>query len=451
MRVTVDGVDYIPAGGPNIGVAITTKDRPHVLAETLAAFTKHSPNIPVVVVDDGSQVPVDNAVRHPESLGVARSKNRCIAELMRLKVEHLFLFDDDTRPVCDRWWEPYVNSPESHLQFSWTHFGNGKPVTNMDVLYQDSGLVAHGWSMGCMLYVTSRVIDRVGGMNPAFVSMHEHIEFSRRIHQAGLSTFVHQDVPESGNLFWAGDRTGEVKSSIADRKPLLDRNDQLLAELDGNTDFVPYTERDVVLTCLFTGHGDPQRRTPMPANPKLADTLLNTLNGETVVLCDFDTDHPNFVKVAANLNPYIQRWISYRRYLLENPDIRFVWCVDATDVECLRNPFPMMQPATLYCGWENQIVGCQWMRDHHPSSKAWIDTNHDRTLLNAGVVGGDRNTILTLTERILRLWTESTKQDLADMGFFNQAAYTLNPVTGPRITTLFKANQRNDFSLFRHK
>ena len=48
---------------------------------------------------------------------------------------------------------------------------------------------------------------------------------------------------------------------------------------------------------------------------------------------------------------------------------------------------------------------------------------------------------------------ETRQADKAgDMAYFNQAAYSMtNIVTGPRITTLFKANQRSDHALWKHK
>jgi hypothetical protein len=40
---------------------------------------------------------------------------------------------------------------------------------------------------------------------------------------------------------------------------------------------------------------------------------------------------------------------------------------------------------------------------------------------------------------------------VGDMGHFNEAAYSMTVQTGPRITTLFKANQRTEHSKWRHK
>lgn len=460
MRIVVDGVDYVPAGTntPSIAVAITTCNRPEILAETLTAFAQHSPDIPVVVVDDGSGTPVTvpdgvTLIRHDTPRGIPAAKNRCIAELWKLGAQHLFLFDDDTRPQAAGWWRPYVESPEPHLQHSWAAFANGKPVEKMTVLYSDSWLRAYGWSMGCMLYLTREVIARVGGMRHDFApAMHEHIEYSRRIHQAGLTTWPFQDVPDSDTVIYAADRLQKVQSSIpiGNRRAQLARNDELLARFDGDTSYVPFGTDNVVLTCLFTGQPDPQRGTHLKPDPALADGLLATC--PAIVLCDFDCDRPNFARVDTGLNPYIQRWVSYRQWLIDHPEIRMVWCVDATDVQQLADPFPMMRPGVLYTGWENQIVGCDWMRNHHHASAAWIADNADRTLLNAGVVGADRATMLTFIGRLLSAWSADPADAAGDMGYFNRAAYSMpNVVTGPRITTIFKTHQPTEWSLWRHK
>lgn len=462
--IVVDGVQYAPMGSahPAVGVAITTHNRPDVLAATLAAFEQFSPDIPVVIVDDGSRKPVSasraRVVRNDEPKGIAAAKNRCLIELAEMGVEHLFLFDDDTKPACANWWQPYVNSAEPHLQHSWLTFTDGRAVDKMVSLYRSDVLHAYTWSMGCMLYAHRSVLNRVGGMRTDFgVAMHEHIEWSTRIHNAGLTSFIHQDVPNSELLIDAGDRGKRVQSSIqlADRRAQLIRNDRILASYRDDASHVPLGYRDVVLTCLFTSQPDPQRGKRMTPDPTLADALLNSLPCESIVLCDFDTDRPNFRRTQTSQSPYVQRWISYRQWLIEHPEVRYVWCVDATDVECLRDPFADMQPGLLYCGWENAVVGCAWMLDNHAASRPWIEANRHEPLLNAGVVGADRDTMLTFIARLLRVWSEATMaggvDKAGDMAFFNRAAYSMSPVTGPQITTLFKADERNGWSLWKHK
>lgn len=468
-HITVDGVDYIPAGAATgrrgIGIAITSRNRHQVLADTLEAFGKFTPaGVPIVVVDDGSDTPVKAAsatvVRHDTARGIPAAKNRCIAELMALGVEHLFLFDDDTRPNADDWWRPYVDSPEPHLQFCWPTDHRKKPVPRMDEVYRDGGLVAYGWSMGCMLYLDAAVVDRVGGMRWDFGrGMDEHGEYSTRIHNAGLTTFVHQDVPDSEPLIWAADRYGSVQRSIPadERARLLERNERLRLSLADDASFVSYTDRDCVVASYFTSTVDAQRGRQMPADTSLLKPLLSSAAGlEVVVLTDIAAEMPDatVVRLSVPLPAYQQRWISQWQWLRGNPDVRFVWLVDATDVRVLNNPFPHMKPGVLYCGWELETVGCDWMRKHSPNSAAWVDDHGADMLLNAGVVGGDRATVMNFCQDMIGLWAAGDKSDPSEeMAFFNIAARR-HPrvVTGIQVATVFKSNTRSHpTAWFAHK
>lgn len=454
------------AADPSVAVAITTRDRPDVLSAALQAYQQHSPDLPLIVVDDGSQTPATVPagvilIRHDVPQGIPAAKNRCLAELMRLGVEHLFLADNDTYPLHPDWWKPYVASPEPHLQHCWTHSGNGSPVPGMTVHYRDSTLVGYGWSMGCLLYVTADVVARVGGMRPDFgLGMDEHIEWSQRIHNAGFTTFVHQDVPDR-NTIWAADRYGAVPRTLAaaDRAVLLARNTRKRAALADDASYVPYTDRDVMLTCYYTTPPDPQRggRNTLPADGSaLADlaTSVAVHGQEMVVLTDTGLEQLGGVRVPVAVNPYLQRWIGYRQWLQSHPDVRYVWCLDGTDVRMLNNPFPHMVPGTLYCGWEAEVVGCPWMRTHATNYGDWVEDHAQELLLNAGVVGGDRQTIIRLCQNIIQLWCDSDKSDpLEEMTLFNIAARR-HPrlVTGIQVTTVFKSfTAHHPTAWFAHK
>jgi hypothetical protein len=71
--------------------------------------------------------------------------------------------------------------------------------------------------------------------------------------------------------------------------------------------------------------------------------------------------------------------------------------------------------------------------------KQWVGDNAHRMLLNAGVVGGDRDTLLCLCERI-RPWAADPCDDiLEEMPVFNCIAYEHhNVATGPQVTRLSK-------------
>lgn len=454
-RVTVDGVDYVPAGH-SFGVAITTRNRPERLGKSLAAWRKHTPSgVPIIVVDDESTTPTSNAdYRFTTNVGIATAKNKCLELLLAAGVEHLFLADDDAYPVADGWWVPYVESPEPHLFAVFT--SATAKSSRIDTIYTDSTHTAYAATRGYFLYFHRSVIDRVGGFDTRFKNAFEHVELSNRIHNAGLTTWPYQDVTGSNTLIFCEDQAGNTSViPDGDRRANEATGRQLLEECAGRDTFVPFGSRDVVLSCLFVTKPDPQRGNSLAPNPDLAGGLLKSLDGDTIVFCDFDTDHQQFHRVEVSENPYIQRWITYRQYLVAHPEIRWVWCVDATDVQALRDPFEDMQPGILYTGWENQILGCAWMLKHHQASRAWIEVNRNLPLLNAGVAGGDRQTMLTFTDRLIHLWVAAKRghvEDRAgDMGFFNRAAHGMNVITGPPVTTLFKAEQRNDYSIWKHK
>ena len=470
-QVVVDGIPYFPATAHRYGIAVTTLDRHDILAETLTAIEKFAaPGTPVVVVDDGSAEPVVapewvTIVRHAEPQGIPAAKNAGIAALMDAGVEHLFLFDDDTRPADQDIWDAYIGAPEPHYQYCWTHFASGtkRAVPKMDVLYQDSDVIAYGWSMGCMLYATADVVRAVGGMWPGFGrGYEEHAEWSQRINNAGLTSFVHQDIPGSARLIYASDEHGSVTRSVdwKDRTALIARNERLRLERANSVEYVEYRAvRDVVVTSYLVGQPDPQRSKPYPADLKAVAPLAGSVR-DLVLLTNIEAPDTTMltpgaslevVPVDAPLVAYHQRWLSEFRWLRDHPEVRYAWLVDATDVTMLNDPFAAMQPGTLYCGWEPRTVGCQWIRDNSPERISFVDAMQHEMLLNCGVVGGDRASLMWLCQRMIHLWVPDGP--LHEMVNFNIAVREHGRfVTGPQITPPFKQGiGADDPAWFGHK
>lgn len=215
----VDGVPYTPGGNVSIGVGVTTHNRPEVFQETIRRIRECSPGVKIVVVDDASTKPVADATfRFDQQAGIARAKNKCL-ELLD-DCEHIFLFDDDCYPLKTGWWEPYVESPEPHLMYLFTHWSSGDPVGDSEVIFEDDRHVAHSHERGCMIYVHCSAVDKIGGMDPIFgLWGGEHGDWSNRIHAAGLTSFPYMDVkcPAIHSM----DQHGAVASSMSrrDRKP----------------------------------------------------------------------------------------------------------------------------------------------------------------------------------------------------------------------------------------
>lgn len=181
-----------------IGIAITTHNRRAMFDDTLQRILGLAPpGCPIVVVDDGSAelVTVPDRVtlyRFTDNQGIAVAKNKCLELLCETRAQHFFLFDDDTYPTAESWWEPYVASSQPHLMY-WFAQGPGHWVSH--AIGGFAGHVSHSTPRGCMLYVERRVLAVVGGMHTAF-GKHgaEHGNWSDRIYQAGLTFAPYTDV-----------------------------------------------------------------------------------------------------------------------------------------------------------------------------------------------------------------------------------------------------------------
>src|SRR5690606_9807564 len=128
----------------------------------------------------------DATYRFEKNVGIAKAKNKCLELLYNSGCEHFFLFDDDTYPAVTGWEKPYIESPEPHLMWVFDRYDGQKPT--VETIYKDDCHIAYHATRGCMLYCSREVLDKVGGMNPAFGKWGwEHQSWSDRIHSAGLT------------------------------------------------------------------------------------------------------------------------------------------------------------------------------------------------------------------------------------------------------------------------
>jgi hypothetical protein len=214
---------------------------------------------------------------------------------------------------------------------------------------------------------------------------------------------------------------------------------------------------NAVLTSLLTSTPDPQRGVKWPADPAPLGALLGSLtNCDPVVFVDeLEPPDRRFVIVPPGGNPYTYRWRLVRDWLVDNPDAGFVWAVDGSDVEMLREPWGEMCPGVLYVGSEPHPVHNQWMLHFHPASHDFIANHSNHRLLNSGIAGGDRDTLLDFTTRLCRRLDEVAGVDAYDMGAFNEVGWTefaARMVTGERVHTIFRLDDRtNRFAWWKHK
>lgn len=232
-------------------------------------------------------------------------------------------------------------------------------------------------------------------------------------------------------------------------------------------EYVPYREgKNLVLTSFFVGQPDPQRGESWKPDASAVMPLFNSIPyREIMVLNDcMLIPPPNGAGAECLINPYFQRWISYRKYLIDHRHtLGFVWCVDATDVIMLNNPYPHMSRGVLYTGDEPGTVNNAWLKTHHkhPVIQNMIIKWRTQPLLNAGILGGDVDTVIDFCGKMIDYYTQFEEDaklrrmhgaGLTDMGVFNLVAYShFKPVHGRQVTTVFKAEQTQSAAWWKHK
>lgn len=186
-----------------ISICITTRNRPESFALVLERIKQHTNcEYQLIVVDDASEVLYCYAdYRFSERSGIPAAKNKCL-ELA--KYDHIFLFDDDTYPIADEWYLPYINYGKEHLCF-----------TFLTAFKRKEGFKYHTLGNGCMLYVTRKCIDTIGGFDWNYgLGKYEHVDFSRRIHNSGLTESIFMDVEGSDKLLYCMDQKREIPRSF---------------------------------------------------------------------------------------------------------------------------------------------------------------------------------------------------------------------------------------------
>lgn len=449
-----------------IGVGITTHNRYATFNKCFDSVKRFSKGLKIVVVDDASSLPVPQATfRFEKNVGIARAKNKCF-ELLD-DCDHIFLLDDDVEILKDGWYKPYIESGENHLMYIFQDFQTGPRLNDTEKLYESKRYTAYSHARGCLLYYRHICLEKVGGMDTAFGRWgFEHPELSDRIYNVGLTSFPYMDAVDSAKFVRSLDEHREITSTVwgPERQICIQKNRELYKSMAGRTTFIPYKSAgSAIITYYGNGVPDNQRGVVWPADPsELKD--LTSCGLPVVVLTNClplgSFENVSYVKAESKINPNMQRWVSYYDYLRKNAH-DFVFFTDATDVSCFNNPFPSMKAKTLYVGSEDEKVGCPWMRNHsgwNPLMRQWVRKHAQDVLLNAGLVGGDRDTMLEYLRRMIRLWSDQrgnvgdtdmipfniVVREMADNGY--------KVVTGRQVHTKFKAYEKSSpISWFRHK
>lgn len=222
-------------------VCITVHNRPKTAAKTITNWKKYMPeNSQLIIVDDASEPPFPGATyRFETNAGIPRAKNMCLQ--LAENSSHIALVDDDVYPKTKDWYKPYVESGENHLMFTFDHLKGGQ-ANGYKKMVTSGPIVSYNAPCGCMLYIRRNVLDVVGGFDIKFNKyFYEHVNFSQRVFNAGLTTYPFGDVENSLDLFHSMDWAGEVESSVQeDRMWLLRQNKRYFESQKDSKEFKPY-------------------------------------------------------------------------------------------------------------------------------------------------------------------------------------------------------------------
>jgi hypothetical protein len=209
-------------------------------------------------------------------LGVATNKNTGIEILMQAGCDELFLSDDDTWPTTPHAVEMHSQSVLDHSMVCW---GRHR-ITKVNDDYSE-----WSWPRGSMMYTRRGVVERVGGLDERFgPGGHEHVEWSRRIFQAGLTPAEFPSMPvyaiEMGlgaRNYWNCEdmqKRGEPLGNARLRRRKLtsvrrwdgdwEHINKIMDELNNDTAFVPYTAagNHRESATLWTNHNQPSAKEP---------------------------------------------------------------------------------------------------------------------------------------------------------------------------------------------
>lgn len=448
-----------------IGIGITHHNRHDLLDKTLEQVRKHTPNAKIVIVDDASETPHPEATYYfNENVGIARAKNKCL-ELLE-GCDHIFLLDDDTYPIKDGWAERYIEAGaktgNQHLMFNFTHFKDGTWVGDCQKVYEDDYITAQGFGRGCLLYLTKEVLKTVGGMRTDFgQAMWEHVEYSRRIHNAGLTRFMFADIKDRLEYIYSTDyEIRRSQTSIPDRVRTQNnrRNKELYEKYADSAEYVEFRDKvksQTVITCYFTTGIDTQRGHHLPKEKTAVLALQQSLKGKLplVVLndCGWDgkEDGVTWINVPSWGNPYFYRWKAVYDYLKDHA-VDHAWLVDATDVELLE--VPQMRAHQLYSGDEEDTVSRnKWLISHTRNQQMKRTFLYSRTtLLNCGIVGGDRKQLLDLTRFMWDYYCDKANIFTVDMPVYVWYMLDKEVIHGRPVNTRFKHDEREG-AWWKHK
>ena len=167
------------------------------------------------------------------------------------------------------------------------------------------------------------------------------------------------------------------------------------------------------------------------------------------------TDRIRFVPVMPGPRPLNdERFFIYHDYLQQHGEVRNVFATDLFDVAFFKDPFLLLNKShDLWAGSEKRY-NWFWMRRRYKLSYGKMHHTSQK-LLNAGIMGGTRENLLTLFARMTADMTAMPPSVNANMAVFNKCAYDLfmpeRIFTGFPLHSVFRKYEAKGDFFIRHK
>jgi GT2 family glycosyltransferase len=235
-----------------IGVGIVTYNRPHLLQKLLNSLN-YCNFVDLIIVNDGDRI--DNLegwnyylVNNPTNLGVGKSKNIALRQLLDKGCDHIFLIEDDIFIKDETVFHKYIEASKvsgiQHFNFSQHGVMNkayngasSMPNPRIVIDYNTSKIAFYPHCVGAFSYYTRACLEKVGLIDENYYNACEHVDHTYGIIESGMHTpfWWFADIQESWNYLgdeeWSSQQS--TISSRTDHNKLINNSDKIFIRKHG--------------------------------------------------------------------------------------------------------------------------------------------------------------------------------------------------------------------------
>jgi len=224
-----------------------------------------------------------------------------------------------------------------------------------------------------------------------------------------------------------------------------------------------------ILTSYFTTKPDPQRNEYSSKDDfsKMINWYFSIVSNRLNAVVFYDDLSPTFIRKYERENILFEhysigkysindeRFFCYLDYIISRPNLSRLFMTDLFDVDFLGDPFSLFddEKFDLYIGTEDSLPGT-WLKYKYMQSYGRLHYT-DKPVLNAGIIGGNRQPIVKLLSRMVDDFRRINSCKNVNMAVFNKCVYDLfdekRILKGYPLHSRFKRYEKTGPFYIRHK